>query len=341
MAVLTLQNKMTFHGTWETSTRFGEGEVVFFTGMTGYQEVLTDPSYAGQLVVFTYPLIGQYPLDEAACESGRIQVAGVIVQTLVGSELRCWLEDEQIPVLSEIDTRALVHQLRQHGDQWGIMDDCVTPLVSGQVAPIVRAKAMATYGKASRGTIVCLDFGVKRSMVAAMVERGYAVCVVPYDTPVETIHSLKPEAILVSNGPGDPRLFTSYLETIRTLGLTYPMLGICMGHQLIALAFGASIHKQTYGHRGSNHPVRNVKTQAVWLTSQNHGYVVERDSLHQTPLDLLFEHVNDGTVEGVVHQSLPIMTAQFHPEASPGPIEARVLFDQFDEMIQQGVTTYV
>ena len=344
---LTLQNGMTFHGTWETSARLGKGEVVFFTGMTGYQEVLTDPSYVGQVIVFTYPLIGQYGLEAGASESVDIQVAGVIVQTLTGNgqsnELKDWLEQAGIPVLSGIDTRTLVHTLREEGDQWGLLAMNSNGQVEGdflQITETVTTAKPVQLGTNQKGHIVCLDFGVKSSMVEAMLARGYGVTTVPYDTPAEAIHRLKPDGVLVSNGPGDPRDLMDRIETVREVALRYPTLGICMGHQLIALSFGAAIEKQTYGHRGSNHPVRNVQTGEVWMTSQNHGYVVTRDSLERTPLELLFENVNDLSVEGTTHPTAPILTAQFHPEASPGPKEAQALFDQFDEMIQQGVNVY-
>lgn len=345
--VVALQNGMRFDGVWETSSRFGKGEVVFFTGMTGYQEVLTDPSYAGQIIVFTYPLIGQYGLEVDASESGDVQVAGVLVQTLAGngtsSDLKDWLERSAVPVLSGIDTRALVHSLRQDGDQFGMMASDTRRFEWSdlhQITETVSTRRVIRHGDGGKGHIVCLDFGVKTSMVQAMVERGYTVTSVPFDASAETVHALKPTGILVSNGPGDPRDLLDRSETIRDLALAYPTLGICMGHQLLALAFGCEIEKQTYGHRGSNHPVRNVETGEVWMTSQNHGYVVKRDSIEGTSLVLLFENVNDLSVEGMMHETAPILSAQFHPEASPGPKEAQAIFDRFDEMIQQGVGAY-
>lgn len=344
---MTLQNGTQFEGSWETGARFGKGEVVFFTGMTGYQEVLTDPSYAGQIVVFTYPLIGQYGLEMDASESREIQVAGVIVQTLTGNgtsfALKEWLEQARIPVLSGVDTRALVHVLRQEGDQWGTMTSEPNEIEAGNLSHITKTVSTASsihHGKDHKGHIVCLDFGVKSSMVDAMVHRGYRVTSVPFDTSAEAIHTLNPIGILVSNGPGDPRQLSDRIHVIQEIALTYPTLGICMGHQLLALAFGCEIEKQTYGHRGSNHPVRNVQTGEVWMTSQNHGYVVKRDSIEATDLELLFENVNDLSVEGIVHTKAPIFSAQFHPEASPGPKEAQAMFDRFDEMIQQGVNVY-
>lgn len=344
---VTLQSGQQFNGTWETSARSAKGEVVFFTGMTGYQEVLTDPSYAGQIVAFTYPLIGQYGLTDAASESADIQVAGVLVQTLAGNgaatDLKDWLEQSGVPVLSDVDTRSLVHALREHGDQWGVMTSESDVSFDGdlhQITETVSTPRHVRHGDGASGHIVCLDFGVKASMVQAMVERGYAVTVVPFDTTAAQVHALAPTGILVSNGPGDPRDLIDYLDDVREVSLAYPTLGICMGHQLLALAFGCEIEKQAYGHRGSNHPVRNVQTGEVWMTSQNHGYVVKRDSLEATPLELLFENVNDLSVEGTLHRKAPILTAQFHPEASPGPKEAQAIFDRFDEMIQQGVNVY-
>lgn len=344
---VTLQSGQQFSGTWETSSRLAKGEVVFFTGMTGYQEVLTDPSYAGQIVAFTYPLIGQYGLDAGVSESTDIQVAGVLVQTLAGNgaatDLKDWLEQSGVPVLSDVDTRSLVHALREQGDQWGVMTSKIDVSFDGnlhQITETVSTLEYVRHGEGEKGHIICLDFGVKASMVQAMVERGYAVTVVPFDTTTEAVHQLAPTGILVSNGPGDPRDLIDYLDNVREVALSYPTLGICMGHQLLALAFGCEIEKQSYGHRGSNHPVRNVQTGEVWMTSQNHGYVVKRDSLTSTSLELLFENVNDLSVEGMIHPTAPVLTTQFHPEASPGPREAQAIFDRFDEMIQQGVNVY-
>lgn len=345
---ISLLNGMQFTGTWETSARHASGEVVFFTGMTGYQEVLTDPSYAGQIIAFTYPLIGQYGLESEGNESARIQAAGVLVQTLADHgdrpALKEWFEKEGIPVLSQVDVRALVHVLREEGDQFGVMSS--NPDVHIDIQPVNHLTARVTTtsqvleGNGEKGHVVCLDFGVKASMVGEIVKRGYRVTTVPYDTTKDVITSLRPDAILVSNGPGDPRDHLGRIEVIRELALSYPTLGICMGHQLLALAFGCKIEKQTYGHRGSNHPVRNVKTNEVWMTSQNHGYVVERMSIEQSPLELLYENVNDHSVEGLVHPNGRLFTTQFHPEASPGPIDAQSVFDRFDEMIQQGVNVY-
>ncbi|WP_214742685.1 carbamoyl phosphate synthase small subunit [Exiguobacterium sp. s48] len=345
---ISLMNGMHFAGTWETSARRASGEVVFFTGMTGYQEVLTDPSYAGQIIAFTYPLIGQYGLESDGSESTRIQVAGVLVQTLADagaqSELKDWLEQEGIPVLSQVDVRALVHVLRDEGDQFGIMsaekhESMVVP-ERYHLTEYVTTTSLILEGDGEKGHVVCLDFGVKSSMVGEIVKRGYRVTSVPYHTSKEIIETLRPDGILVSNGPGDPRDHLGQIEVIRELALSYPTLGICMGHQLLGLAFGCKIEKQTYGHRGSNHPVRNVKTNDVWMTSQNHGYVVERTSIEQSPLELLYENVNDHSVEGLIHPNASIFTTQFHPEASPGPTDAQSVFDRFDEMIQEGVNVY-
>ncbi|WP_321283759.1 carbamoyl phosphate synthase small subunit [Exiguobacterium profundum] len=345
---ISLMNGKYFTGTWETSARHASGEVVFFTGMTGYQEVLTDPSYAGQIIAFTYPLIGQYGLESDGSESARIQVAGVLVQSLADSgdqsDLKDWLEQEGIPVLSQVDVRALVHVLRDEGDQFGMMAaDIHETLEVPDVRHLtdrVTTTSIVQEGNGEKGHIVCLDFGVKASMIGEMVKRGYRLTSVPYQTSKEVVEALRPDGVLVSNGPGDPRDHIGQIEVIRELALSYPTLGICMGHQLLALAFGCKIEKQAYGHRGSNHPVRNVKTNEVWMTSQNHGYVVARMSIEQSPLELLYENVNDHSVEGLIHPNASIFTTQFHPEASPGPTDAQSVFDRFDEMIQQGVNVY-
>lgn len=323
-----------------------QGEVVFFTGMTGYQEVLTDPSYRGQIIVFTYPLIGQYGISEQDSESRQIQVSGVVVQTLANNGLRSdladWLAASDIPVLTQVDTRALVHHLRNQGDQIGVLT-CGTSSVQEQsnLIATVSTKQPEIYPTDyEAGHIVCLDYGVKKSMIEALQNRQMKVTVVPFDTLKEVIDELKPDGLLFSNGPGDPSQLDHLIPEIKKLALAYPTLGICMGHQLIAKAFGCRIEKQHHGHRGANHPVRQLKTGRVFMTSQNHGYVVQADSVQKSELNVAYEHINDGSIEGLLHPTHPILTVQFHPEAHPGPLEAMVIFDQFVASILKQEVAY-
>lgn len=334
IGTLMLANGTTYSGEL-VGTSSAKGEVVFFTGMTGYQEVLTDPSYRGQILVFTYPLIGQYGIAHDEAESNQIQVAGVIVQTLAQNGVRTdfadWLAEADIPVLTGVDTRALVHQLRSSGDQMGSIEaDALYEKRHQTGIASVSVQTMKTYElENADGHIVCLDYGVKKSMIEALLARGMRVTVVPFDTEASAIKRLQPDGLLFSNGPGNPDQLEPFLLEIKQLAMDYPTLGICMGHQIIAKAFGCQITKQHHGHRGANHPVRHLASGRVFMTSQNHGYVVETESVAASELVTAYEHINDGSIEGLIHPSQPIMTVQFHPEANPGPTEAMVVFDQF------------
>jgi carbamoyl-phosphate synthase small subunit len=325
---LTLANGTTFTGSWQGTVPV-KGEVVFFTGMTGYQEVLTDPSYQGQILVFTYPLIGQYGIQAEASESNQIQVAGVIVQTLAedgqGTSLASWLGQASIPILSGVDTRSLVHLLRTEGDQFGDMmqENMTVPesVDAAYIASVSTTSNVEYVQEVEEGHVVSIDYGVKQSMIDALLERHMRVTVVPYDTTPERIQALAPDGLLFSNGPGDP--------TQR------------MGHQVLAHAFGCTLLKQHHGHRGANHPVRHLASGQVFMTSQNHGYAVDVKSIEASEMELAYEHINDGSVEGLIHPALPIMTVQFHPEASPGPAEAMVVFDQFVNTLLHQEVAYV
>ncbi|WP_114570693.1 carbamoyl phosphate synthase small subunit [Exiguobacterium flavidum] len=343
-AEIKLADGTIYEGTFETRQSAGEGEIVFYTGMTGYQEVLTDPSYKGQIVVFTYPLIGQYGIEDNASESKQIQVSGIVMQTLVEEDkggFKDWLESSGVPVVSGVDTRALVRSIRQGGDQWAVIDSKAEGnpegTLGGVISRVTTNKMIVHESMNKKGTIVCIDYGVKASMIAALNARGFSVVQVPYDTPRRVIEQLNPDGLLFSNGPGDPAQMSAHLDDVKELALRYPTLGICMGHQVIATAFGCTVSKQRYGHRGANHPVRHVKTGEIWLTSQNHGYVIDSESVNLSPLEVLYENVNDGSIEGLRHPHERIVTVQFHPEASPGPKEAMAIFDVFEGMIKKEV----
>ena len=339
------------------------GEVVFNTSMTGYQEVLTDPSYAGQIVVPTYPLMGNYGINARDVESRRVQVEAFVVRghsanpSHVGSEstLDEYLRTQGVTGLSGIDTRAVTRRLRSHG----VMMGCVTSELSAEAA-LARVKQAPRYGEqdlvASVSTdatytwegdsgngagpttthIAVTDYGLKYNILRSLRSRGCAVTVVPVSMPAEEILALKPDGLVLSPGPGDPALLEYATQTVRGLVGKVPMMGICLGHQILARAFGARTFKLKFGHRGGNHPVRDIQTGQVHITAQNHGYAVDADSL-PTGLEVSHVNLNDDTIEGVAHTEFPIMGIQFHSEASPGPWDNAYLFDRFLSMVKEVV----
>ena len=339
-----LENGDTFTGKWLTECPEEDvmGEVVFFTGMTGYQEVLTDPSYKNQIVVFTYPLIGNYGINQEDFESKKPHVAGVIVHRgdmahshyNANSSLVQYLDKWNIPMLGNVDTRAIVKRIRTNGSMQACLSEKAECNMSEQSktyeppVPMVSQADITVHGEGTHH-IVLMDFGYKKSIVKYLVNKGCKVTVVPYNTSYEKVASLKPDGILLSNGPGDPMELLAHIENIGAVASAYPTLGICLGHQLVALAFGGKTKKLLFGHRGANQPVADLVNKTVFMTSQNHSYVVDESSLEKTDLQVRFLQVNDGSVEGLQHKELPIITAQFHPEANPGPAESSVIFDEF------------
>jgi carbamoyl-phosphate synthase small subunit len=343
---LCLQDGSNFEGEAFVSTmKAVQGEIVFFTGMTGYQEVLTDPSYKDQIVVFTYPLIGNYGINESDFESAKPQVSGVIMLQCTDHfshyaaqvSLREYLEKWQIPYMTGVDTREVVKSIRKKGSQ----NACISAhkptkpssaSLVGQIDKVVSSK-VETYGSGDTH-IALIDFGVKKSILSSLLNRNCRVTVVPYDK-ISILHSLKVDGMVLSNGPGDPKEMKRILLVLKEKILQLPTLGICLGHQLIALALGGNTKKLLFGHRGANHPVRDDKTGRVFLTSQNHNYVVDDASLKETNLIPRFINVNDRSVEGMKHSEKPILSVQFHPEAHPGPVDASWIFDEFFNSIKQ------
>ena len=341
------------------------GEVVFTTAMTGYQEMLTDPSFAGQLVVPTYPLMGNYGVNEEDFESGHIQVAGFIVRSwsdgpshaLSRGTLHDYLTSQGVPGLSGVDTRALTRKLRTHGVMMGALavdiapEEALTRLREGpqySATDFVRqisteapyqwrdapAPLAMNPGPETPSRIVVTDYGVKYNILRILERKGHEVVVVPAGLPASEVLALKPRGVVLSPGPGDPALLDYVVETAKSLVGHVPVMGICLGHQVIAQVFGGRTYKLKFGHRGANHPVKELATGRVHITAQNHGYTVDGDSL---PGELEVSHVNlnDGTVEGLRHRSLPILTIQYHSEASPGPRDNEYLFDRFLEMVEE------
>ena len=327
------------------------GEAVFYTGMTGYEEALTDPSYAGQLLTFTYPMIGNYGISGTAAQHGRACVAGAVIKRLsehpshhqMTTDLGSWLAEQRVPTLVGIDTRALTIVLREHGTiraalavgEGAIdrMEAALTPYARetstvGLVADVATRTVRSVMPEASGPHIVLIDCGVKRAIVRELSALGARITVVPYGVSREEVLERRPDAVVISPGPGDPTDLPATIETLRGLVGELPMFGVCLGHQLLALALGATTYKLPYGHRGGNQPVKDVLRDAVLVTAHNHGYAVDGASL---PADLqaTMLNLNDGTNEGFRHRSLPIAAVQFHPEASPGPFDARYLFAEW------------
>jgi carbamoyl-phosphate synthase small subunit len=344
------------NGTLFTGKAFGSvgetiGEVVFNTGMTGYQEVLSDPSYCGQLVTMTYPLIGNYGITRDDFESMRPYLHGFIVREHeeVPSNWRAQytLEDLMkefgIVGISGIDTRMLTRMIRSHGSMKAILttsdrsaEDLMeelkaTPLMTDQVPRVSTKSVFSCPGTKER--IVLVDFGSKSGIIRELAKRGCDVVVVPHDTTADQIRRLAPDGILLSNGPGDPKSVPHAVKMISELLGEIPIFGICLGHQLFALACGADTEKLKFGHRGGNHPVKDLMTNRCFITSQNHGYTVKEDSISATELIVTHINNNDKTIEGLKHQKYPAFSVQYHPEAAPGPFDSSYLFDDFLTMV--------
>ncbi|MEF3305570.1 carbamoyl phosphate synthase small subunit [Paenibacillus sp. GYB003] len=343
-------------GTLFTGKAFGSegesaGEVVFNTGMTGYQEVLSDPSYCGQIVTMTYPLIGNYGIARDDFESIRPFIHGFVVREHeeVPSNWRAQytidslLKEYGIVGISGIDTRMLTRKIRHHGVMKGMIttsnrsvEDMLeqlkaTRLITDQVARVSTKSVFGCPGTKER--IVLVDFGAKSGIVRDLTKRGCDVVVVPQDATAEQIRRLSPDGILLSNGPGDPKDVPHAAAMIAELLGEFPIFGICLGHQLFALACGADTEKLKFGHRGGNHPVKDLISGRCYITSQNHGYTVKEDSIAGT--DLIVTHINnnDKTIEGLKHKTHPAFSVQYHPEAAPGPFDSSYLFDDFLTMI--------
>ncbi|MCR4673446.1 MAG: carbamoyl phosphate synthase small subunit [Lachnospiraceae bacterium] len=350
-AFLILEDGTVFEGESIGAQKEVISEIVFNTSMTGYLEVLTDPSYAGQAVCMTYPLIGNYGITPDM-ESTRSWVDGYIVRELsrIPSNFRCegtiqdFLLEQDVPGISGIDTRALTKILRDKGTMNGMittnenynLDEILPKLKeynTGDVVTKVTCEKKVTYaGKGKK--VAVLDLGEKQNITKCLLERGCEVTVYPAHTSAEEILGDQPDGIMLSNGPGDPKECTDIIAEIKKLyDSEVPIFAICLGHQLMALATGADTHKMKYGHRGGNHPVKDLVTGRVYITSQNHGYVVDTDKLDPKVATPAFVNVNDGTNEGLSYTGKNIFTVQFHPEACPGPLDSGYLFDRFMNMM--------
>lgn len=354
-AYLILEDGTVFEGTSIGSAREVISEIVFNTSMTGYLEVLTDPSYAGQAVVMTYPLIGNYGICREDMESRRAWPDGYIVRELSripsnfrsGDTIKHFLTEQDIPGISGIDTRALTKILREKGTMNGMIttNGAYDPeevkeriraySVTGVVMKTTTKEPYVLPGEGKK--VALLDYGAKNNIARSLNQRGCEVTVYPADTPAEKILSTNPDGIMLSNGPGDP---AENVEIIREVKKLYdsnvPIFAICLGHQLMALATGAKTYKLKYGHRGGNHPVKDLETGRVYISSQNHGYAVDEESLDPKVAVPAFINVNDRTNEGLKYVGKNIFTVQYHPEACPGPQDSGYLFDRFIRMMEEG-----
>jgi carbamoyl-phosphate synthase small subunit len=379
-AVLVLEDGVVFEGVSFGAPTQRTGEVVFNTAITGYQEIFTDPSYSGQIVVLTNPQIGNYGANASDSESGGPYIEGLVVRE-ISPVVSNWRADDKaehflsksgIPVIAEVDTRRLVRHLRDHGAKRGIIAVAsselrasasgfnipsliqnvqASPSMSGQnlvsrvsssepyewthgidaVSPSDKRAASAE----KRFHVVAYDYGIKRNILRHLVEIGSRVTVVPADTTAEDVLSLKPTGVFLSNGPGDPEPLEHQATQVHKLIGQVPIFGICLGHQILGLAFGGKTYKLKFGHHGANHPVVNYRTNKVEITSQNHGFCVDPDSLPDSEVAITHLNLNDNTVEGMRHRNHPVFCVQYHPEAAPGPHDSHYLFSDFADAMKE------
>ncbi len=352
-AILLLQDGTTFQGNAIGAVGTTTGEICFNTGMTGYQEIFTDPSYAGQIITMTTAHIGNYGVNDLEVESDSVKIAGLVCKkfsdiysrTAATGSLQQYLEKNNIVGISDIDTRALVRHIRDKGAMNAIISseidnidelkkalDNVPSMQGLELASKVSTPEPYFFGDENASyRVAVLDFGVKKNILRSLSERDCYLKVFPYDTPFDTIMEWKPDGIMLSNGPGDPEPLTQVQETIRQILATdIPVFGICLGHQLLALSIGLQTEKMHNGHRGINHPIKNIMTGKGEITSQNHGFVVKKqDAEKHEKVEITHIHLNDNTLAGIRLKDKDVFSVQYHPEASPGPHDSRYLFDDF------------
>ena len=342
-AFLALEDGAIFPGIRIGTRADAAGEVVFTTSMTGYQEVLSDPSYRGQIVAMAYPLIGNYGFSPEAWEAPGPHVSGFIVRRSHG-DLDGFLREHGVSGLAEVDTRRLVLHLRTQGLRRGVITDDASSAAVERAAAVLPTEMRNLVGEVAcreprviggpGPRVAVIDCGVKAGIVHALRRRGCQVALLPHTVSRAGVDAMRPAGVLLSNGPGDPAVLATTIATVRDLLGAYPVMGICLGHQLLALAVGGRTYKMKFGHRGSNQPVQETATGRVMITTQNHGYAVE--PALPPGVEVTHVNLNDGTVEGLRHAALPVFSVQFHPEGRPGPSDAEGLYDRFVEMIGEG-----
>ena len=379
-AILALEDGRVFRGQGHGAPGECQGEVVFNTSLTGYQEIATDPSYAGQIVVLTNPQVGNYGTNQADNEAARPYIEGLIVRefSAISSNWRSeqvtdeYMERYQVPVLSEIDTRALVRHLRTHGVMRGVLSTAesnaqvlvqrarsIRKMDGTDLARVVSTKEIYSFDASdSRNQsndplldsgflateelqdrkllhVVAYDFGIKQNILRMLTREGCCVTVVPAETRAADVLAMKPDGVFLSNGPGDPEPVDYAVRALREMMGRVPVFGICLGHQLCGLALGGRTYKLKFGHHGGNHPVRNNTTGKVEITAHNHNFAVDPDSINANEVDLTHVDLNDQTLEGLRHKALPLFSVQYHPEAAPGPHDSHYLFRDFRNLMEE------
>lgn len=329
-------------------------EIVFNTSMVGYQEIVSDPSYTCQMVVMTYPIIGNYGITDDDYETKQPTIGGMIVREYndqpsnfrYTKTLSEYLEENNIPGISGIDTRRLTRNIREKGCRKVIITDIDTPkeealqklrmynIPTNLVEKVSCKKKWYSKTTNAKYNVVAIDCGIKLNIVRSLNKRGCNVTIVPYNTKIEIIKELKPDGIFISNGPGNPEDVTEVINLIKGIKGIYPIFGICLGHQIIGLAYGAKTYKLKFGHRGGNHPVLNLETNKIEITSQNHSYAVDKDSILKTDLKITHINILDNTVEGIENKKDKIFSVQYHPESAPGPEDSTYLFDKFINLMK-------
>ncbi|WP_313891350.1 carbamoyl phosphate synthase small subunit [Psychrobacillus sp.] len=353
MRYLILEDGTVFKGNAFGSEEGTIGEVIFTTGMTGYQESISDPSNCGQILTFTYPMVGNYGINADDFESIDLALSGVVIRELAeqpsnfrsNGTLSEFLEAKKVPGIEGIDTRKLTRIIREYGSLKGKLTNAGeevdvekivaelknTEIPRNEVEQVSTTRPYPSPGRGKR--VVLVDFGMKHGILRELNKRDCDIIVVPYNTPAKEILGMFPDGVMLSNGPGDPTDIPEAVEMVKEIIGQVPTFGVCLGHQLISLASGATSFKLKFGHRGGNHPVKDLTTGRTELTSQNHGYAIDADSLANTDLEITHIALNDGTIEGVKHKKFPVFSVQFHPEGSSGPEDSVHLFDQFIELM--------